>query len=106
MRRRSAVPLAIENMNRMVPTRVHRKRILKLSGCDPETCQTLSRLAENRARIERLESEVWQCSNIDCSEIVNEIELLRANIELGLVEIAGGLEEARSSEEVLAEGMG
>lgn len=105
MKRRSAVPLAIENMNRMVPTAVHRKRILKLSGVDPDTCQTLSRLAENRARIERLEGEVWQCSDIDCSEIIDEIGLLRANIELGLVEIAGGLEEAPSSEEILTEAM-
>ena len=105
MRRRSAVPLAIENMNAMVPTGIRRKRILKLAGVDPETYQTLNRLAENRERIERLEGEIWQCSNVDCSEIVNEIDLLRANIELGLVELAGGLEETPSSEDILVEAM-
>ena len=105
MRRKSAVPLAIEDMNVMVPTGIRRKRILKLSGIDHETYRTLSRLAENRDRIERLEGEIWQCSDIDCSEIVNEIDLLRANIELGLVELAGGLEEAPSSEDILAEAM-
>lgn len=89
----------------MAPPKVHRKRILKLSGIDPETCRTLNRLAENRSRIEKLEGEVWQCSEVDCSEIVDEIGLLRANIQLGLVEIAGSLEEAPSSEEILAEAM-
>jgi len=101
--RRSAVPLAIENMNRMVPTRIHKKRKLKSSAADAETGYILSRLAENRSRIERLEGEVWQCSDVDCSEIVDELELLRANVELGLMEIAGGLEEIPSSEEILAE---
>ena len=89
----------------MVPTGIRRKRILRLGGVDPETYQTLSRLAENRERIERLEGEIWQCSNVDCSEIVNEIDLLRSNIELGLVELAGGLEETPSSEDILVEAM-
>jgi hypothetical protein len=103
MKRRSAVPLAIENMNRMVPTRIQKKRKLKTSAVDAETGYILSRLAENRDRIERLEADIWQCSEVDCSEIVDELELLRANVELGLIDIAGGLEEIPSSEEILAE---
>ena len=105
VKRRSAVPLAIDSMDRLVPTKAYKKRVLKLAGVEPETYQTLSRLADNRARIERLEGEVWQCSDVDCAEIVNEIDLLRANIELGLVEIAGGLEESPSSEEILADAL-
>ncbi len=105
MKRRSAVPLAIEDMNRMVPTRITKKRKLKTSPVDAETGFILSKLAENRNRIERLEAEIWQCSDVDCSEIVGEIELLRANVELGLIDIAGGLEEISSSEEILAEAL-
>ncbi|MDH3365010.1 MAG: hypothetical protein OEM29_03265 [Thermoplasmata archaeon] len=105
MKRRSAVPLAIESMNRNVPARGHKKRKLRISVADIETGAILTRLAENRTRIERLEGEVWQCSDVECSDIVDEIDLLRANIELGLVEIAGGLEEIPSSEEILAEAL-
>ena len=56
-------------------------------------------------RIEKIERDVWQCSDVNCADIVEEIEFLRANIEIGLVEIAGELEEIRSSEEILAEVM-
>ena len=105
-RRRSAVPLAIESMNRLVPTGgVKKRRKLKASGVDPEACRMLSKLAENRMRIESLERGVWECADIDCSDIVEEIDLLRSNIELGLIEIAGGLDEVPTSEEILAEAM-
>ncbi|UCE91354.1 MAG: hypothetical protein JSV90_08075 [Methanobacteriota archaeon] len=105
-RRRSAVPLAIESMNRLVPTGVVKKRRkLKASGVDPDTRRVLNKLAENRMRIETLERGVWECADIDCSEVIGEIDLLRSNIELGLVEIAGGLDEVPTSEEVLAEAM-
>jgi hypothetical protein len=105
MRRRLAVPLAINNMGHSGQNVMRRTRTLKASGVDVESQRLLGKLAENRARIERLERDVWQCSEVDCSDIVDEIEFLRANIELGLVEIAGGLEEIRSSEEILAEAM-
>jgi hypothetical protein len=105
MRRRSAVPLAVSSIGHSGQNVMRRTRTLKVSGVDVESQRLLGKLAENRTRIEKLERDVWQCSEVDCAEIVEEIEFLRANIELGLVEIAGGLEEIRSSEEILAEAM-
>jgi len=105
MKRRSAVPLAISSMDQTGQNVMRRTRKLKVSGTDVESQGFLGKLAENRMRIEKIERDVWQCSDVDCADIVEEIELLRANIELGLVEIAGELEDIRSSEEILAEVM-
>jgi hypothetical protein len=105
MRRRSAVPLAISSMGHSGQNVMRRTRKLKVSGADVEDQRFLGKLAENRMRIEKIERDVWQCSDVDCADIVEEIEFLRANIEIGLVEIAGELEEIRSSEEILAEVM-
>ncbi len=105
-RRRSVVPIALDSMNRLVPTgAVKRRRKLKVSGSDPDSSRVLSRLAENRMRIESLERGVWECSDFECSDIVEEIDLLRSNIELGLVEIAGGLDEVPTSDEIIAEAL-
>ncbi len=105
MKRRLAVPLAVNSMGHSGKNVMRRMRKLKVSGTDVEGQMFLGKLAENRMRIEKIERDVWQCSDVDCADIVEEIEFLRANIELGLVEIAGGLEEIRSSEEILAEAM-
>lgn len=105
-RRRSTVPIALDSMNRLVPTgAVKKRRKLKASGVDPDTSRVLSKLAENRMRIESLERGVWECSGVECSDIIEEIDFLRSNIELGLVEIAGGLEEVPTSDEILAEAL-
>ena len=107
MRRRLAVPLAIKGVNRLG----HHKNVirstmkLKVSAVDAESQRLLGKLAENRTRIDDLEREIWECSEVDCTDIVEEIDFLRANIELGLVEIAGGLEEIPSSDEIIAEAM-
>jgi len=105
MRRRSAVPLAISSVGHSGQNVMRRTRKLKVSGADVEGQRFLGKLAENRMRIEKIERDVWECSDVDCADIVEEIEFLRANIEIGLVEIAGELEEIRSSEEILAEVM-
>jgi hypothetical protein len=105
MKRRLAVPLAISDLSHPGQNVMRKTRKLKVSGVDLESRRLLSMLAENRSRIESLEKDFWQCADVDCTEIIEEIEFLRANIELGLVEIAGGLDEIRSSEEILAEGM-
>ncbi|HIH01149.1 TPA: hypothetical protein HA259_03590 [Thermoplasmata archaeon] len=103
--RRLAVPLAINGLSHSGQNVMRKTRKLKASGIDVESQRLLSKLAENRSRIEQLESDFWEYADVDCADIVDEIEYLRANIELGLVEIAGGLDEIRSSEEILAEVM-
>jgi hypothetical protein len=105
MKRRLAVPLAISDLGDSGQNVMRKTRKLRVPGADPESQKILGKLAENRSRIESLEKDIWECENIDCSDIVEEIAFLRANIELGLVEIAGGLDEIRSSEEILAQGM-
>ena len=105
MKRKLAVPLAVECSADGGMNVVHRVRRLKSAGIDAETHRLLEKLADNRARIENLERETWACSGYDCSEMVEELEYLRATIELGLMEIAGGLDEVPSSEEILAEGL-
>jgi hypothetical protein len=86
MRRKLAVPLAIGNLGHSGHNVMKKTRKLRVSGPDSESQRLLSKLAENRDRIENL-------------------EFLRANIELGLVEIAGELEEIQSSEEILSQAM-
>jgi hypothetical protein len=105
MRRKLAVPLAIGNLGHSGHNVMKKTRKLRVSGPDSESQRLLSKLAENRDRIENLERDVWQCADVDCEDIIEEIEFLRANIELGLVEIAGELEEIQSSEEILSQAM-
>jgi hypothetical protein len=100
MKRRLAVPLAISDLGDSGQNVMRKTRKLRVPGADPESQKILGKLAENRSRIESLEKDIWECD-----DIVEEIAFLRANIELGLVEIAGGLDEIRSSEEILAQGM-
>jgi hypothetical protein len=84
---------------------MRRVRRLKIGPSYFEDNEILNTFVENRKRIERLESDmVGQFSDdMSCSDILNELEYIRANITLGLMGIAGDLDQVPSSEEILSE---
>ena len=104
LNRRLAVPLVVRAAETRSAGRMVRWRTLKSVGCDPEEFTMVSKLAENRARIERLERDIELTpGTIDCSDIANEIEYLKASLGIGLAEIRVEIEDIPSSEEILAE---
>ena len=70
-----------------------------------EDNEILRKFVENRKRIEKLETDLSGqfSSDMSSADILNELEYIRANITLGLMDIAGGLDQTPSSEEILAE---
>ena len=104
MIRKLAVPIALSNVGGLDRNTLSRTRTIRASEEDPLEYEILSKLAENKARIERLrmEMEHSEC-DVDCSDIVNELEYLKADIELSLVEIEADIEDAPSSEEIFAQ---
>lgn len=104
MMRRLAVPLALRNVENLDRNTMAKTRTLNASQGDPIERHIISTLADNRARIERLQGDIgWDSGDVDCSDILNELEYLKADIELGLVEIEADLEDAPTSEEILSE---
>lgn len=97
MNRKLAVPLAVSK----VQNRVIRTRILKDTQ-DVEDIKILATLAENRARLERLERELESDREFyETEDIASELDCIEASIQLGLLEITGELDEIPSSDEIL-----
>lgn len=104
MMRKLAVPIALSNVGDLDRNTMNRTRTVRASDEDPLEYEILLKLAENKARIERLRRDVEHAGcEVDCSDIMNELEYLKADIELSLVEIEADLEDAPSSEEILAQ---
>jgi len=102
MKRKLAVPIALRNVETFDTNTMNRTRTIRGSEDDPVEFEILSKLAENRARIARLWDDVQHGGEgIDCSEIVNELEFLKADIDLSLVEIEADIEDVPSSDEIL-----
>lgn len=102
VKRRLAVPIALRNMQTHDVNKVTKMRSLKHSAEDGDEFSIISKLAENRLRIKDLQEMVNLNPNeIDCHEIINELEFLRADIELGLKEVEVEIEALPSSEDIL-----
>jgi hypothetical protein len=81
-----------------------RCRTLRSTECNLEEFTVLSKLADNRARIEKLENDIaLRPESIDCSDIVNELDYLKTSVGIGLTEISVEIEDVPTSEEILAE---
>ena len=103
MMRKLAVPIVLRSVANHDTNMMTRVRILK-SSQDGEEYHILARLAENRARIDRLHKDVERAPRgVDCSDILNELEYLKADIELGLVDMAAEIEDMPSSEEIFSQ---
>jgi len=102
LKRRLAVPLVLEKVSE---NRGRRTRRLKTGPSYFEDNEILRTFVENRKRIEELDTGLCGqfSDDMSSSDILNELEYIRANITLGLMEIAGGLDQTPSSEEILAE---
>ncbi|MGD9963513.1 MAG: hypothetical protein AB7S97_06425 [Thermoplasmata archaeon] len=101
--RKLAVPIALRNVGGL-DTNTMTRTTRALRADDPVEHYILSKLVENRARIDRLRMDVESAvGDVDCSDIVSELEYLKADIELSLVEIEADIEDAPSSEEILAQ---
>jgi hypothetical protein len=104
MMRKLAVPIALRNVGSLDTNVITRTRILKPSKDDPEEYHILAGLAENRARIERLHREIDHVvQEVDCSGIANELEYLKTDIELSLIEVSAEIEDMPSAEDVLSQ---
>lgn len=102
MQRKLAVPIVLGSAE--FCRKQTRPRKLSHRIEDPEEYAILTKLAENRMRIERLEKDIaTSCEGFDCSDIVNELDFLKANIQIGLLEVTNDLEEIPTSEEILQE---
>ncbi len=102
MMRKLAVPIALRNVGALDRNTMTRTRTLRTSHEGSEEYHILATLAENRARIERLHREMDHFHHdVECADIVNELEYLKADIELSLVDIATDIEEMPSSEDIL-----
>ncbi|MBN1678494.1 MAG: hypothetical protein JW880_08155 [Candidatus Thermoplasmatota archaeon] len=99
MNRKLAVPLAVSREK----NRVIRTRILKDSQ-DVDDIKVLATLAENRLRLERLIKDLEEDQDFyETEDTTNELDYIKASIQLGLLEMAGELEGVPTSEEILEE---
>ncbi|MGQ9587946.1 MAG: hypothetical protein ACUVT7_06160 [Thermoplasmata archaeon] len=104
MNRRLVVPLAFERAGREAGGRTRKPRTLRESCEDGEDLEILKKLAENRMRLARLQEDIERDPEvIDDDDIANELDYLKATIQLGLLEVTGELEEIPTSEEVFEE---
>jgi len=104
MMRKLAVPIALRNVGFIDRNTMTRTRTLKPSQDDPAEYHVLAKLAENRTRIDRLHRDIDHAGHdVDCTDIVNELEYLKADIELSLVEVATDIDEMPSAEEILSQ---
>lgn len=102
MKRKLAVPLAIQTIEAHNGNTMSRTRTLRMPQDDPKDFDILSKLAENRMRINQLHTEIdLQPEKVDCLDVMNELDYLKANIELSLLEIGAGIEATPSSDEIL-----
>ena len=107
MKRKLAVPIALRNVGAVDPNTMTRTRTLRASEDDPEGYRILATLAANRARIDRLNEDLEHIQHdVDCADVLNELEYLKADIELGLMEIGAEIGESPTSEDILLEEAG
>jgi succinate dehydrogenase/fumarate reductase-like Fe-S protein len=104
MMRRLAVPIALRNVGAHDRNKMTKIRTLRAPEDDPLEYHILTKLAETRVRMDRLRRCVDDAlPSADCSDILNELEYLKSDIELSLIEIDADIEDAPSSEDILAE---
>lgn len=96
MNRKLAVPLAVSR----VKDRAIKTRILKESE-DLDDIRILATLAENRLRLERLAQDIENGTGyFEQGNASNDMDYIKASIQLSLLEITGELEEIPTSDEV------
>ncbi|MCU0859928.1 MAG: hypothetical protein MUE55_05035 [Thermoplasmata archaeon] len=104
MKRRLAVPIALCNVGAFGRNTMTKQRTLKASSNDPDDYHVLATLASNRARIQRLAGDLEHIQHdVDCADVLNELEYLKADIELGLMEISAEIEDAPSPEDIVSQ---
>jgi hypothetical protein len=105
MNRRLGVPIAVKDIGAGNVGRMVRTRKLK-TGSEDDEYGLLKKLSENRMRLDRISRELERHPEaVDTDEIQNELEYLKANIQLGFVELSGEIEESPTSEELVAEAL-
>lgn len=105
MNRRLVVPIAVKDLGTGSMGRMVRTRRLK-TGFDDDESELLRKLSENRLRLDRISRELEvHPETVDTREIQNELDYLKANIQVGLVELSGEIEELPTSEELVADAL-
>jgi hypothetical protein len=104
LHRRLAVPLALSNLEKCFDNRMKKPRKLRKSDNDPQDYKILTTLAENRVRIDSLLKEMEEDPTpFECSDVLSELDFIKANIQLGLLGVSSDLDETMSSDEVFEE---
>ncbi|MEW5747635.1 MAG: hypothetical protein AB1793_02440 [Candidatus Thermoplasmatota archaeon] len=102
MKRRLAVPIALCNVGAFGRNTMNKTRKLKATHDDPDEYHVLAALASNRASIERLAGDIEHLQHeVDCRDVLNELEYLKADIELGLMEVTAEIEDTPAPEDIL-----
>lgn len=105
MHRRLVVPIAVKDLGTGSMGRMVRTRKLK-TGSDDDESELLRKLTENRMRLDRISRELEvHPEYVDTQEIQNELDYLKANIQVGLVELSGEIEELPTAEELVEEAL-
>jgi len=81
-------------------------RRVKEEGLDPVDVHIMRQIADNRRRIEEIREglESWS-ARVDGSDIQNELDYVRAHVQLSMLGVAGELEDIPSSDEILGEAL-
>lgn len=103
LKRKLAVPIAVSQTHTGRADPLFRTRMLKLSDESTEECEVLSKIAENRMRIEALVKEIDENPGDFEATDSSELDYLKASIQLGLLEITGELEDVPYSDELFEE---
>lgn len=102
MNRRLAVPLAVDGVVSKDHDRFFR-RILKDEE-NPEDLEIMRKLAENRDLIDSILADIENDPvAVDTHDISNELDYIKASVQLGLLEITGELEATPYSDELFEE---
>lgn len=104
MKRRLAVPVALSS-GFVSGSNAVRSRRLRIED-DTDDLILLTKISANRGRIERLKEDIETDPTFEaCDEEKEDLDFLRASLQLEFLEITGDLEESRSSEELFEEAL-
>jgi hypothetical protein len=104
LHRRLAVPLALSDLEKCIENKLRKPRKLRKSDDDPQDYKILQTLADNRVRIDSLLKDMEEDPiPFECSDVLSELDFIKANIQLGLLGVSSDLDETMSSDEIFEE---
>jgi hypothetical protein len=104
LNRKLAVPLALDNLWENAAAKRTVRRILRESEEDPGDIEIMRRLAENKVRLTRLWDDIESNPvSAETRDVQNDLDYLKASIQLGLLQVAADLGDIPYSDEIFEE---